>query len=107
MSNFNLTLLKETFIDVFINTNPTSREITSCIKPSYLPYQNYQSPYYTKSELISMALNLKLIPDDNIKPWSYKGSQLKTICGQLANYEISTKTLLHNQLYILYYASLI
>jgi len=102
LSNFNLTILKETFIDVFLNTNPTTREITSCIKPSYLPYQNYQSPYYTKSELISMALNLKLIPDDNIKPWSYKKSQLKTICEQLADYEISTKTLLHNQLYILY-----
>jgi len=102
LSNFNLVLLKETFVDVFLNTNPTTREITSCIKPSYLPYQNYQSPYYTKSELISMALNLKLIQDDDTKPWSYKGSQLKTICMQLSNYEINTKTLLYNQLYILY-----
>jgi hypothetical protein len=102
LSNFNMQILKETFIEVFLNTNPTTREITSCIKPSYLPYQDYQSPYYTKSELISMGLNLNLIPDNNIKPWSYTGKELKDICMKLSNYEINTKTLLYNQLYILY-----
>jgi len=102
LSNFDLNILKETFIDVFLNTNPTSKEITSCIKPSYLAYQDYQSPYYSKSELVSMALNLKLIPDNNIKPYSFSGEQLKNICQQLSDYEIDTKTLLENQLYILY-----
>ena len=102
LSNFNMHILKETFINVFLNTNPTTREITSCIKPSYLPYQDYQSPYYTKSELISMALNLKLITDDDTKPWTFTNIQLKDICKQLTLYEINTNTLLYNQLYILY-----
>ena len=102
LSNYNLTILKETFLDIFLNTNPTSKEITTCIKPSYMPYQNYQGPYYSKSELISMGLNLNIITDEEKKPWTYKGSELKTICEKLAKYEINTKTLLYNQLYILY-----
>ena len=102
LDNFNLTILKDTFTDAFLNTNPTSRELTTCIKPSYLPYQNYQSPYYSKSELISMALNLNIIKDKNIKPWSYDDIELKKICLILSEYEISTQLLIHNQLYILY-----
>jgi hypothetical protein len=102
LSNFNLILLKETFKDVFLNTNPISRELTSCIKPSYLPYQNYQSPYYTKSELVSMALNLNLIELSETKPWSYSSSELKKICNSLSEYEIKTQMLIFNQLYILY-----
>ena len=102
LSNYNLTILKETYTEVFLNTNPTSRELTTCIKPSYLPYQQYQSPYYTKSELISMALNLNLISDLKIKPWSYSESELRKICTKLSQYEISTQMLIYNQLYILY-----
>jgi hypothetical protein len=104
LSNFDLDILKETFTDVFLNTNPTSRELTSCIKPSYLPYQDYQSPYYTKSELVSMALNLNLpiVSDTKIKPWSYSDSDLKKICKSLSEYEINTQMLIYNQLYILY-----
>ena len=49
-----------------------------------------------------MGLNLKLIKDQDIKPWSYQNTQLKDICQQLTKYEIDTKTLLYNQLYILY-----
>ena len=104
LSNFDLGILKETFTDVFLKTNPNSRELTSCIKPSYLPYQNYQSPYYTKSELVSMALNLNLIKanDSKTKPWSYSDSDLKKICKSLSEYEINTQMLIFNQLYILY-----
>jgi len=102
LSNFNLILLKETFTDIFLNTNPTTRELTSCIKPSYLPYQNYQSPYYTKSELVSMALNLNLVEFTNKNPWSYSKSEIKKICDSLSEYEIKTQMLIFNQLYILY-----
>jgi hypothetical protein len=102
LSNFDLNILKQTMTEAFINTNPSSRELTTCIKSSYLPYQNYQSPYYTKSELISMGLNLKIIEDSTKKPWTYSDNTLKKICKKLANYEINTRMLIYNQLYILY-----
>lgn len=102
MSNFNLQILKETYTTVFLNTNPTSRELTSCVKPSYLPYQDYQCPYYTKSELISLALNLGLMKDRKIKPWSFKDSELRKLCKSISKYEINAQMLIYNQLYILY-----
>ncbi len=102
LNNYNLTILRSTFIETFLNTNPNSREITTCIKPSYLPYQKYQSPYYTKSELISMGLNLGIIKDIHSKPWNYNKSDLQLICSKLSVYEINVKMLIYNQLYILY-----
>ena len=102
LSNYDLDILKHTYTEAFIDTNPLSRELTTCIKPSYLPYQNYQSPYYTKSELISMGLNLGIIIDKKIRPWSYSKQTLKSICSKLSKYEINTQMLIYNQLYILY-----
>ena len=67
MNNFDLDILKQTYTNAFLNTNPTTRELTTCIKPSYLPYQKYQSPYYTKSELTNMGLNLNIISEKDIK----------------------------------------
>jgi hypothetical protein len=102
LSNYNMKILKETYTEVFLNTNPTSRELTTCIKPSYLPYQTYQSPYYTKSELVSLALNLGIIKDKKIKPWSFKKRDIIKICKKISTYEINTQMLIYNQLYILY-----
>ena len=129
LNNFNITILKQTYQEAFLDSNPTSKELTTCIRPSYLPYQkSYQTPYYTKSELISMGLNLNLIKNptqqnpsnptqptstENIpiknyqiqiktKPWSYSKSDLDVLCKQLSEYEINTQMLIYNQLYILY-----
>lgn len=109
LNNFDLTILKQTYQDAFLDSNPTSKELTTCIRPSYLPYQkNYQTPYYTKSELVSMALNLRIIKltiNDQIKlvkPWLYSKLELTNICDKLLDYEINTQMLIYNQLYILY-----
>jgi hypothetical protein len=113
LSNFDMKILKQTYTKAFLDTNPTSKELTTCIRPSYLPYQkSYQTPYYTKSELISMGLNLNLINLTNttnitnitnlIKPWKYSKIELDNICKQLSEYEINTQMLIYNQLYILY-----
>ena len=105
LNNFDLIILKQTYQEAFLDSNPTSKDLTTCIRPSYLPYQKlYQTPYYTKSELISMALNLNLlkVKNDKIKPWYYSKSELDNICKELSNYEINTQMLIYNQLYILY-----
>lgn len=101
LNNYDINILKKTYLDTFLNTNPNTKELTNCIRPSYLPYQKYQSPYYNKSELISMACNLEIIKNEK-KPWNYSESELCNICNQLSKYEINTKTLIYNQLYILY-----
>lgn len=109
LNNFDLITLKQTYLEAFLDSNPTSKELTTCIRPSYLPYQkNYQTPYYTKSELVSMALNLGIINGKTsdqikiVKPWLYSKSELTNICNKLSSYEINTQMLIYNQLYILY-----
>lgn len=105
LNNFDLDILKDTYTNAFLNTNPTTRELTTCIKPSYLPYQKYQSPYYTKSELTNMGLNLNIIFEKDIKPtksWKLTNELQKKICKKLSDYEVTTQMLIHNQLYILY-----
>ena len=102
LTNFNLTILKETFVEIFLNTNPTSKELTTCIKPSYLPSQNYQSPYYSKSELVNLGLNLGIIKETNKKPWQYKKKEIADLCREVSKYEINTQLIIYNQLYILY-----
>jgi hypothetical protein len=49
-----------------------------------------------------MGLNLKIIPDSKQKPWTYSNQMLKQICKKLSTYEINTRMLIYNQLYILY-----
>lgn len=102
INNFNIKVLKKTFLAIFFETNPTSKEITECIKPTFLPYQYYQSPYYNKSELISLALNLNIIKNTNILPSSYSESEINNIYDKIKKYEIDTQILIYNQLYILY-----
>jgi len=102
INNFNIKVLKKTFLAIFFETNPTSKEITECIKPTFLPYQYYQSPYYNKSELISLALNLNIIKNTNILPSSYSESEINNIYNKIKKYEIDTQILIYNQLYILY-----
>ena len=48
-----------------------------------------------------MGLNLGIV-DKNLNPWSYSESELNNICDKLYKYEINTKMLIYNQLYILY-----
>jgi len=109
LANFDFNTLKQTYYDALIDSNPSTKDLTTCIRPSYLPYQkSYQTPYYTKSELVSMGLNLNIISNNSsnsskiLKPWSYSKSELENICKELSKYEINTQMLIYNQLYILY-----
>lgn len=101
LNNFDIKILKETFIDLFLNTNPTTKELTTCIKPSYLPNQTYQSPYYTKSELVNLGLNLGIINEEKF-PWKYSKQEISDICKEISKYEINTQMLIYNQLFMLY-----
>lgn len=101
LNNFDIKILKETFTELYLNTNPSTKELTSCIKPSYLPLQTYQSPYYTKSELISLGLNLGIIKSSK-KPWKYSKEEIDEICIKISKFEINTQILIYHQLYILY-----
>jgi hypothetical protein len=89
MSNFNIKILNKTFYKLFYLKQPITNEITTCLKPSFIPFLK-SSPYYTKSELINLALNMNL-KIDNIG---------KGICKKIKENDISSKIILQHQIYI-------
>lgn len=101
LNNFNLDILKETYTDIYYRSNPLSRELTNCIKPTYLPFQKYTNPYFTKSEIISMALNLELIKEyKNI--FDYSNEDIDDLCQKIKLLDFNKSMIISNQLYLLY-----
>ena len=55
ISNYNLEILEQTYFKVFYLSQPMTSDLTTCIKPSFIPFITIK-PYYTKSELINLGL---------------------------------------------------
>jgi hypothetical protein len=90
LNNYELPVLRNTFYKVFFNNNPSIRELTSCRRPSFFPSLR-NKPYYTKTEMINLSLNLNLkINIDN----------LDQVCDQVSENDIQAKSLNEHMLYI-------
>ena len=89
IKNFNLETLEKNFYKLFYLSQPVTQELTSCIKPSFIPFMTIK-PYYTKSELINLGLNMNLTLDDNIE----------NICKIVQLNDINSSTILSHQMYI-------
>ena len=61
MSYFDLDILYDTYIKVFYKYSKfAGREITPCRKPSFLPQFYHIRPYFTRDEIINIAMNIGL-----------------------------------------------
>jgi len=97
LNNYNFDILFNTYLKViYTNSNQIGKNITDCKRISFLPYLNI-SPYYSRSEIINMALNLKLIKPDTT---FYDSDKLNNLCIDLIKHDISNKIILEHQLYI-------
>ena len=89
MNNFNLDELEKNYYKLYFMSEPATSEITSCLKPSFVPFITMK-PYYTKSELINLALNMNLKLSDN----------MEEICKTVSKNDIDSNTILAHQQYI-------
>jgi hypothetical protein len=97
MDNFDLQILEQTYIKTFYyQSNKVGRNFTLCIKPSFIPFINI-NPYYQRDELINLALNLKLIKEDNT---FYDKEKINKLCLKISNQDIDSDTLLNHYLFI-------
>jgi hypothetical protein len=97
LDNYNFDTLFSTYLKViYKNSNHVGKNFTECKRVSFLPYLN-NSPYYSRSEIINLALNLKIIKPDMTY---YDNDKLNKLCLDLNKYDISSKTILEHQLYI-------
>lgn len=92
ISNFNLDTLEQTYFKVFYLSQPMTSDLTTCIKPSFIPFITTK-PYYTKSELINLGLNMELKLD-------LKSIESDDMCQLISANEISAQEILEHQIYI-------
>ena len=100
LENYNFGVLFNTYLHViYSNSNQIGKNITDCRRISFLPYITNvdSSPYYTRSEIINMALNLNIIKPDSTL---YTNDKLDNICSSVINNDVSNETLIKHQLFI-------
>jgi hypothetical protein len=97
LKNYNFDILFDTYLHViYKNSNQIGKNITFCQRPSFLQYSS-NNPYYTRSEIINLALNLNIIkPDKTI----YDEDKIKSLCKIVEENDINAKTILSHQIYI-------
>lgn len=99
LKQFNIEILETTYITVFyFYANEVGKDITVCKRPSFMPCYRHIEPYYTRKELINLALNMKLIKPDNKY---YDQKEIMKLCKLIRENDITSKTLLDHQEYII------
>jgi hypothetical protein len=98
LKNYNLKTLEKTYIIVFYYySNKVGKNLTKCIRPSFLSHLKYIKPYYSRDEIINLALNLKLIKYDDKY---YNKDEINKLCTIIRNNDINRTILLDHQKYI-------
>jgi hypothetical protein len=87
LDNFNKKILYETYVNVFYNSS--NKELTSCYKPSFM-YYSYMKPFYSRSEIINLSLNMGLVKPNKI---IYEKENLKKLCFKISKNDIPSSIL--------------
>jgi hypothetical protein len=99
LDNFNIKLLYKTYIYLFYKySNEVGKNITLCEKPSFIPYYKHIKPYYSRSELINLALNMELMIPNKIK---FENKNLNNLCLKIMHNDINKKILLSHKEHII------
>lgn len=93
LKNFDIDELNNTYIRVFyLYANEVGKNITLCQRPSFMQHFTHIKPYYSRSEVINLALNMGL---------SVKDEEVDKLCLKIKDNDISAKTLLSHQEYMI------
>lgn len=99
LDHFDIDVRTSTYIKVFYNyANSVGKDITTCVRPSFLPQFFHIDPYYNRTEIINLALNMELLkPSDEY----IDHSEVMDLCLQVKSNDISGATLLEHQAFII------
>lgn len=103
MNSFNLDTLFNTYIRMFyLYSDEIGQNITVCQRPSFLAHFIHIKPYYSKNEIINLALNMNIIKSNSCKPTiMYNNEEIKSLCNKVSENDISSKILLNHQEYMI------
>lgn len=98
MKNFNIEILYDTYIKIFYKySNFVGKEITTCRNQSFIPQFFHIKPYFTRSEIINLALNFEIeVPSKYLEH-----DEIVILCKKLKKYHITSNMLLKHQNYII------
>lgn len=95
LSSFNLDILSETYIHAFYKYSvQVGKDITICERPSFLPHFRHISPYYKRSELIALGLNMCIIKEG-------EKIELNALCHKIVQNDVDATIILKHQNYML------
>lgn len=97
MKSFYLDTLFMTFTKIFYLYGVDGKNITTCKRPSYATNLFTVNPYYSRSEIINIALNMELIKPDNTY---YDSSTLEKLCSMVSKNDIHSGIILSHQKHI-------
>ena len=97
MTNFDLQTLYDTYMKVFYKYSKlVGKETTLCKHSSFDPKFYHITPYYTRNEIINMALNLEIdVPDKYLEQ-----EDIVKLCNIVKENEISSNILIEHQQHI-------
>lgn len=93
INQLNMDELYKQFIKFMYEYSEVGQDYFTCTKPSFIPYLKYSKPYYTKREIVNLALNMNLIK----KTDEYN---IDNLCNEVKINDIKAKTLISHQKYI-------
>lgn len=98
LSSFDLEILMMTYVKVFyFYANEIGKNITLCNRPSFNREFRHIKPYYSRNEIINLALNMGLIKSDDTY---YTNEKLMELCKKIRVNDISEDTIVKHQNYI-------
>lgn len=96
LSYYDFDVLQQTYFKIFYDSFVLNEYVTSCQRPSFSSGMSHIKPYYKLNEIYYLALDWNLI-----RPTNIKAIDTRKVCQEISSYDISGKTLLDHQIYIL------
>lgn len=100
MNQFNIDLLQKTFENVFYyHSEFVNKNLTNCPRPSFQTKFKHIRPYYTKTELINLGLNMEIITENSNYPSN--NDSIKKLCNIISQNDVSADVLIEHYNYII------
>ncbi len=100
LSYFDKEILYNTYIHAFYYSNPVGKNITQCVRNSFMPHYKHLKPFYEREEIIKMAYNMRLV-DKNKMQDIIDDKQLMALCSKVKSNDISHEILMKHQKHII------
>lgn len=98
LSNYDLDVMFESYLkSIYFGSNEVGKDLTYCKKPTFIPYIESSKPYYSRSELINLGLNLQIIKEDKT---FYDDKKLTNLCKKVTRNDLTSDIIINHQNFI-------